>query len=79
MTIRVRSVYRKSQYFTLCQTHFDVRHHFFRDHVEKKNIRLEYIFTEEQMTNIFTKPLDQEAHSRIRRSMGIYELNEILC
>lgn len=57
--------------------HIDVRHHFLRDHVEKKNICLEYISTEDQMADIFTKPLDQEVHSKIRRSMGICELSEI--
>lgn len=29
--------------------HIDVCHHFLRDHVEKKNITLEYIPTEDQL------------------------------
>ena len=57
--------------------HIDVRHHFLRDHVERKNISLEYIPTEEQMADILTKPLEQDSYSRIRRSMGICDFTEI--
>ena len=57
--------------------HIDVRHHFLRDHVESKNISLEYIPTEEQMADILTKPLEQDSYTRIRRSMGICDFTEI--
>jgi hypothetical protein len=38
--------------------HIKVRHHFFRDHVEKGDIEMKYNDTERQLTDIFTKPLD---------------------
>jgi hypothetical protein len=38
--------------------HLDVRHHFLRDYVEKRDIEMRYINTERQLANIFTKPLD---------------------
>jgi hypothetical protein len=38
--------------------HIKVRHHFFRDHVEKGDIEMRYIETERQLADIFTKPLD---------------------
>jgi hypothetical protein len=38
--------------------HIKVRHHFLRDHVEKRDIEMKYIDTERQLTDIFTKPLD---------------------
>jgi hypothetical protein len=35
-----------------------VRHHFLRDHVEKGDIEMNFIDTEGQLADIFTKPLD---------------------
>jgi hypothetical protein len=37
--------------------HLESRHHFLRDHVEKEEIKIRYIDTERQLTDIFTKPL----------------------
>ena len=38
--------------------HIKIRYHFIRDLVERKIVALEYIPTERQNANIFTKPLD---------------------
>jgi hypothetical protein len=35
-----------------------VRHHFLRDHIEKGDIEMNFIDTEGQLADIFTKPLD---------------------
>ena len=37
--------------------HIKNRHHFLRDHVEKKDVTFEYIDTKSQLADIFTKPL----------------------
>ena len=37
--------------------HKDIRHHFIRDHVANEDVMLDYINTEDQIANIFTKPL----------------------
>lgn len=37
--------------------HIEIHHHFLRDHVQKGNIVLEFISTEKQLGDIFTKPL----------------------
>ncbi|KAI3767016.1 hypothetical protein L2E82_17097 [Cichorium intybus] len=39
--------------------HIDVRHHFIRDIIQKENIELLYILIEQQLADIFTKPLDE--------------------
>jgi hypothetical protein len=49
-----------------------VRHHFFRDHVEMRDIEMKYIDTERQLANIFTKPLVATCFSSLRRELGIY-------
>jgi hypothetical protein len=38
--------------------HIKVRHHFLRDHVEMGEIEMNFIDTERQLADIFTKPLD---------------------
>jgi hypothetical protein len=38
--------------------HIKVRCHFFRDHVEKGDIVIKYIYIKRQLADIFTKPLD---------------------
>jgi len=39
--------------------HIEVRFHFLHDHYEKGDIDLHHIDTQNQLTDIFTKPLDQ--------------------
>jgi hypothetical protein len=39
--------------------HIDVRYHFLRDNVEKRNIYLIHVLTEKQLADILTKHLDQ--------------------
>lgn len=38
-------------------THIELRHHFIRDWVETKKIELEFVATEHQLADMFTKPL----------------------
>jgi hypothetical protein len=43
-----------------CRTkHIDIRHHFLRDHAIKGDIVISYVRTNEQLTDIFTKFLDE--------------------
>jgi hypothetical protein len=40
--------------------HIDIRHHFLRDHQQKGDIDIYHISTENQLADIFTKPLDEK-------------------
>ena len=40
--------------------YIEIRHHFLRDHVQRGDIALEFICTEKQLADIFTKPLALE-------------------
>ncbi|WVZ81425.1 hypothetical protein U9M48_028803 [Paspalum notatum var. saurae] len=46
--------------------HIDVRFHFLRGHYEKDDIDLVYIVTQNQLADIFTKPLEFGAFARLR-------------
>jgi hypothetical protein len=51
--------------------HLKVRHHFLRDHVEKRDIEMRYIDTERQLADIFTKSLDASRFAALRGKIGV--------
>jgi hypothetical protein len=51
--------------------HIDVRHHFIREQVERKQIKLEYIPTTDQIADIFTKSLGFILHAKHTRNLGL--------
>jgi hypothetical protein len=64
--------------------HIEVRYHFLRDNVEKGKITLIHIPTHDQLTDIFTKPLDQETFTRLQGRLGVCLIScigvwELLC
>jgi hypothetical protein len=40
--------------------HIDIQHHFLRDHQQKGHIDVYHISTENQLADIFNKPLDEK-------------------
>ncbi|KAK6160685.1 hypothetical protein DH2020_004066 [Rehmannia glutinosa] len=55
--------------------HIGVRYHFIRDPVEKKDITLEYISTDKQLADIFTKPLYESRFEELKHELGLIELS----
>ncbi|WVZ80150.1 hypothetical protein U9M48_027649, partial [Paspalum notatum var. saurae] len=51
--------------------HIDVRFHFLRDHYEKGDIDLVHVASENQLADIFTKPLEFGAFVRLRSELGV--------
>ena len=51
--------------------HIEVRHHFLRDHVQNKDINLEFVSTDNRLADIFTKPLREERFNDLRSELGI--------
>jgi hypothetical protein len=51
--------------------HLERRHHFLRDHVEKGDIEMRYVDTEQQLAYIFTKPLDASCFADLRGEIGV--------
>ena len=51
--------------------HIDVHHHFVRDHQQKGEICIESVGTEDQLADIFTKPLDEKRFCKIRNELNI--------
>jgi hypothetical protein len=54
--------------------HIDIRHHFLIDHVAKGDIILEGVRSEDQLADIFTKPLDKTRFCMLRNELNILDL-----
>src|ERR1041385_1945242 len=53
--------------------HFDIRHHFIRDHIQKGDTVLAHVGTAKQLADIFTKPCDEARFCQLRGELGILE------
>ena len=53
--------------------HIDVRHYFIRDHQQKGDIYIESVGTEDQLADIFTKPLDEKRFYKLRNELNILD------
>jgi hypothetical protein len=51
----------------------DIRHHFLRDHQQKGDIEVYHISTENQLTDIFTKPLDEKTFCRLCGELNVLD------
>ena len=56
-----------------CTKHIDIRHQFLRDHQQKGDIEVLYISTENQLADIFTKPLDEKIFCRLRSELNVLD------
>jgi hypothetical protein len=53
--------------------HIDIRHHILRDHQQKGDIDIYLISTENQLADIFTKPLDEKTFCRLRSELNVLD------
>jgi hypothetical protein len=57
--------------------HIDVRHHFIRDHQQKRDISIENIGTEDQLADLFTKPLNETRFCKLRNELNILDYSNM--
>jgi hypothetical protein len=57
--------------------HIDIRHHFLRDHVSKGDIVIEGVRTDDQLADIFTKPLDETHFCKLRSELNVIDLSNV--
>ena len=46
--------------------HIEIRHHFLSDHIKKEDVVIKFVSPENQLADIFTKPLSEEYFIKIR-------------
>jgi hypothetical protein len=61
----------KNSVFHKKMRHVERRHHFLRDHVEKGDIKMRYIDTKRQLSDIFTKPLDSSRFADLHGGIDV--------
>ncbi|GJW56361.1 hypothetical protein Tco_0103092 [Tanacetum coccineum] len=54
--------------------YINIRHHFLRDNVQKGNIPIEKVASEDNKADIFAKPLKHEVFNYLRLGLGMMEL-----
>jgi hypothetical protein len=57
--------------------HIDIRHHFLRDHEAKGDIEISYVSTENQLADIFTKPLDESRFCTLSSELNILDSRNV--
>ena len=57
--------------------HIDIRHHFIRDHQLEGDINIESVGTEDQLADIFTKPLDEKRFCKLRNELNIIDFSNM--
>ena len=51
--------------------HISIRYHFIREHVEEGTIELKFVPTDQQLADIFTKPLSEATFTRLVNELGM--------
>jgi hypothetical protein len=57
--------------------HIDICHHFLRDHVGEGDIVMEGVRSNDQLADIFTKPLDETRFCKLRSELNIIDLSNV--
>jgi hypothetical protein len=58
--------------------HIDIRHHFLRDHAIKEDIVISHVRTNDQLADIFTKPLDERRFRELRSELNIIDSRNVV-
>ena len=58
--------------------HIDVRHHFLRNHEAKGDILLTDVRSEDNLADIFTKPLEEDTFSFLRNELNIIDASNVM-
>ncbi|KAL4318051.1 hypothetical protein GQ457_18G015020 [Hibiscus cannabinus] len=53
--------------------HIDVRFHFIRDHVKGGNVELVHVASQDQVADIFTKPLPKVLLDKCKKMIGMMD------
>jgi len=56
--------------------HIEIKHHFIRDHIQNGTVNLQFVTTNDQLANIFTKPLTEERLILLRSQLGMISVND---
>ena len=58
--------------------HIAIKHHYVRELVEDKQVKIEYVNSKEKIVDIFTKPLPKDAFEYLRGKLGVIPLSKVV-
>jgi hypothetical protein len=58
--------------------HIDIRQHFLRDHTIMGDIVISHVRTNKQLTDIFTKPLDERRFRELESELNIIDSRNVV-
>jgi len=58
--------------------HIEICHHFIRDHVTNGDCEIQFVSTENQLADLFTKPLSKERFNFLTNELGILDIKHVL-
>ena len=58
--------------------HIEIRHHFIRYHVQKGDCEIKFVKTENQLADLFTKPLARDRINKLRTELGILDIKNVV-
>jgi hypothetical protein len=58
--------------------HIDIRHNFLSDHVSKGDIKIHGVSTDDQLADIFTKPLDEFRFCKLKNELNVIDISNVL-
>ena len=56
--------------------HISIKYHYLREQVQENKMRLEYVKSKEQITNVFTKSLPKDDFEYLRGKLGVFPLSK---
>ena len=57
--------------------HIEIRHHFIKDHVNNGDCEIQFVVSEKQLADLFTKPLNKKRFNFLRTELGIIDLSSV--
>ena len=58
--------------------HIEIRHHFIRDHFQKGDCIIEFVDSNNQLADIFTKPLPKDRFFQLRNELGVLDVSNVM-
>ena len=57
--------------------HIEICHHFIRDHIMNGDCEIQFIDSENQLADLFTKPLNKERFNFLKNELGIIDFKNV--
>jgi len=67
----------KNQVQHLRTKHIEIRHHFICDHINNGDCEIQFVLTESQHADIFTKPVSKDRFYCLRNELGIIDMHDL--